>query len=108
MSGNWTPGPWVAGAGHDDPTSVSHGRRHVASSGGFQDGKPGTRAENVANAHLIAAAPDMAEALEPFVATGWDIDAPEWRDHDTVSVILTIGELRAARAALAKARGETK
>ena len=32
-------------------------------------------------------------------------DAPEWRDSDTVSVVVTVGQLRAIAAAILKAEG---
>lgn len=62
-----------------------------------------------ANAHLIAAAPDLYEASELFdeLATQQAVDSPEWRDSDSVRVVVTIGTLRAIKAARAKARGET-
>ena len=67
----------------------------------------------VANARLIALAPDLAAALlkaekvlEPLddVAQSRAADAPEWRDHDTVSVSINIGDLRRARATLTEIR----
>ena len=76
-----------------------------------------TLEEAQANANLIAAAPDLLEAVEPFAAF---IDHLEERfdaeneyaladvvTKGKVSVsVLTIGHLRAARAAIKKARGE--
>lgn len=97
----WTPGPWRAGhfssvvgcpvVAQPDPARnsiiVAGTRGAVASeSDAFV-------AEIVANAHLIAAAPDLYEALEALLQGGqpaW-VDPPEWI---------------AARDALAKARGE--
>jgi len=60
------------------------------------------------NAHLISAAPDMYEALIPFSDAARDraSDATEWADNDTVSVWITIGDLRRARAALSKVEGQ--
>ena len=52
-----------------------------------------TSGNEKANAHLIAAAPELYEALEAVVATDADGETPQWK---------------AARAALAKARGETQ
>ncbi len=42
------------------------------------------------------------KALEPFAdhAKERAVDAPEWRDTDTVQIVVTIGDLRAARAVL--------
>lgn len=83
----WTPGPWVA---------------DVVECGAFQVMVPGkvicTRANwssnapaSVANAHLIAAAPDLYEALEM---------AQLWLDVDGRF------DMQRINAALAKARGE--
>jgi hypothetical protein len=62
-----------------------------------------------ANAHLIAAAPELYEAAEPL--EGWFehfvADAAEWRENDSVQIQLSIKELRAIKAALVKARGES-
>lgn len=67
------------------------------------------RDECLANAHLMTAAPELYEATEPFDA--WFAhhiaDAPEWNENDTVKVHISIGELRAIKAARAKARGES-
>lgn len=58
--------------------------------------------------YAFAAAPDMYEALSPLeeFATQMAADAPEWDSTDSVKVYLTIGQLRCAVSALAKARGE--
>lgn len=78
-----TPGPWkfldVIGG-----CSVYAGRRQVLAYHSSPD------AENKANARLIAAAPDLLDALQAAVASGII-------DHD--------GEPDAARAAIAKATG---
>ena len=74
----------------------------------------GTNHHNVAAAvsediaRLIAAAPDMLEALRPILqhAQARCVDAPEWTDKDAVTCILTVGELRAVSAAIARATGE--
>lgn len=92
MSDAFTPGPWVA---------QSHG--HVSCIG--RDGVSGYRVANAfgltltsfqeqeANARLIAAAPELLEALEDLV-----IDCEMgWRDPHT---------LADAKAVLAKARGD--
>jgi len=51
-----------------------------------------------ANAHLIAAAPELYETLEAIIAR-WD--TPLWKDIEPTGVFIGKG-----RAALAKARGE--
>lgn len=71
--------------------------------------RPSDFAENIANAHLISAAPELAEALEPFVALLQDHheampDAqPMFGINDA---LILVGDVRRARTALAKARGE--
>lgn len=77
--------------------------------------------EHEANARLIAAAPELLEALEPFAkfAEHWDARPPGGlarNDEDEVYTIhlipggppasITLGHLRAARAVIRKARGE--
>ena len=87
----WTPGPWRYDRTNGSPTTGEH---MIAGA------KPGYLAEvrdcgsgDVrANTHLIAAAPDLYAALEQIVFD-WDGE-PE--------------DMFAARAALAKARGDTQ
>jgi hypothetical protein len=69
----------------------------------------GDHDEGEANARLIAASPDLLEAVAPLddAARDRSADAPEWQDTDTVSIVVTIGDLRKARAAIAKARGQS-
>jgi hypothetical protein len=88
--GKWTPGPWrvVDGDFVYALNDAGHNRFSVSVA---KYGNP--RSEQQANAHLIAAAPDMAEALAYIVAwNGTDWNPDKARDM--------------ARAALAKARGE--
>ena len=87
----FTPGPWEYHSGVG-PTFVIE----AATAGQFarvSRWTQGNRAEAEANARLIAAAPDLYEALQAF------IDAGDGHDDFT-------DEWPAARAALAKARGE--
>lgn len=63
------------------------------------------RQEHDANANLIAAAPDLAEALEKWLAAddGWY----ETLDRDAGEAEASLDSAKiAARAAVAKARGE--
>lgn len=104
----WTPGPWVVGwktAGNNLPghTSISGAigkpREHLAMAQVVTELDGEAYTEGEANAFLISAAPDMAEALEKLI--GWE---------DTIRTYIPNGgltsALTAARAALAKARGE--
>jgi len=88
----WTPGPWRATT-HDHPEQGVYAGYRIAKMTG------GEIQRDRANAHLIAAAPDMAEALEKALNF---ITNTESEMGET----LPCGD--AARAALAKARGETK
>ena len=97
MTKQHTPGPWkvyladngkIIGIGVDRPGDEDHGA-------GVTDprfGLWGDEDEKNANAHLIAAAPDLLDALENLtiaVAMGWDLD----------------GVLDVSRAAIARATG---
>lgn len=96
----WTPGIWVSK--FDETYTIRNGDDHLIANCTFLKGHMGRRTgeEVAANAHLIAAAPDLYEALaeaelqieyvhEKFAATG--------SGNNTLVKI---------RAALAKARGE--
>lgn len=86
MSAPFTPGPWTV--------SDNHGKRYIEPVG---DNEPvamvcrGHSGAYLSNANLISAAPDLFAALEGVIRVA---------DRATV-------EFDAARAALAKARGET-
>lgn len=74
---NYTPGPWntkhqfnVMGESHG--VSIS-----VASCGGWDTNMFDPTEEQIANAQLIAAAPDMYEALKPFAEFACD----DWETH---------------------------
>ena len=87
-----TPGPWEIDS--EQPSTVkkfTHGNRLSIATvhGGY-----GEKTRRTANARLIAAAPEMLEALEDALNL---IDTITPFEGDTV---------RKARAAIAKARGE--
>jgi hypothetical protein len=85
---DWTPGPW-----HEEP--AEHRQVIVGSNGesvALTSGVSCTRA----NAALIAAAPELYEALHMIV---W-----QWMNHPRQSFD---GVIRVALPVLAKARGET-
>ena len=87
-----TPGPWAA-LMQDPPTIADRRGCRVATSCAL----PGQSAEEQeANAHLIAAAPDLLEALRLLLEASDGLNGEsEWLDE----------RLNAARAAIAKAEG---
>lgn len=100
----WTPGPWARGkvGGLKSPRTerrIPHSSAWVTNAWCDRD----ATAESMANDHLIAAAPQLYEALdrmlkvfvEDLAECGYDED--DIADHDNV---------KAALSALAAARGE--
>lgn len=101
MSGKWTPGPWHC---HRNPDfwefgSDEHGQLGDVCASAFSvEGWAPVNAEEVmeANVRLIAAAPELYEALKDLVEE--TADMLTWGCEPDV--------IRNARAALAKAKGE--
>jgi len=87
-----SPGPWrIVGPRSDGKTFIKTDTENLAIAAlSFSDNKRGQ-----ANACLIAAAPEMLEALEALVGD-WGVTARAE----------TTDECKAARAAIAKARGD--
>lgn len=86
-----TPGPWVIDNG-DICQRTKHGLRVIATTSPPADG------DEDANTHLIAAAPELYEALEAMLRAFDDRQIhPSFKPFPAVE---------AAEAALAKARGE--
>lgn len=106
-----TPGPWVAercGPGAPDCWNVTahlglnaQGIRTIRTIDQVLD--YGGPEEAEANARLIAAAPDLLGAGEPFARLGWVGDLSDDHEFDAG---FTVGDIRRLRAAIAKARGE--
>ena len=97
----FTPGPWT-------PTLVMNalgwvrapnGQRVAIACGQSND-------HTVANARLIAAAPDLYEALAPFASAYPGEQSPVSLDEPVVCEF-TMRQLKAAAAAIAKAEGRT-
>ena len=103
MSGH-TPGPWKVHQRPNPPIDLGH---HVTTEGGLQvckvtyqlpAGVNGSVVEvaRIANARLIAAAPDLLESLSKLVAI---------EDSTGMAVIGWTEAMEAARAAIARATG---
>lgn len=124
MAGH-TPGPWSAQLHHErrDGGRFSvfvTGNNHLVPIAAVPTGVEGFgREEGRANACLIAAAPKLLEELAKFAAkaNGYDGVPPpkyfgdidcELHYPDSLKIEFTLGELRAARKAIAAATGEAK
>ena len=118
MSAGFTKGPWVAEVYSDlaearadyaflwavgGKTGLLHRQRPACvwlqTPTGGHTGLPGRIETTEANAHLIAAAPDMYEALEVATKLLRTIEGL----HDAITVT---GDIEYCERALAKARGE--
>ena len=102
----WTKGPW--------PIKPTGDFKRIVIGDGLVDGPGGyevaevysddcDRDEAMANAHLIAAAPDLYAALDNLETAATGAGVPHQQERKLLHECIT-----AARAALAKARGETK
>ena len=94
-----TPGPWKIDDSWYDYTVVGPNGEEII----FQDGPHGTPTLKQVDARLIAAAPDMLEALERVLENSMDPKSVEefggyCLDSETSEI---------ARSAIAKAKGET-
>jgi hypothetical protein len=98
----FTPGPWEAEpqTGRGAWIKGSDGEWAALSCGDTDE-------RGRANAHLIAAAPDLYEALAGVIPANVCLTNMRWPDDTVVPCDVTLGELRKAAAALAKARGES-
>ena len=113
---NWTKGPWRHGSdfaigefrGHVyAPDARFSDRLQVAACCGASSTRHDLRDEQIANAQLISASPDLYEALRDLLAitnesrgvAGWNLNGDDepWGKFP---------QFAAAEAALAKARGE--
>lgn len=107
MTTKFTPGPWTEGASLGYVAAVNrpqHGKlgRFVA----HTDGRVTTE-EQRANVQLIAAAPELYEALEAFAELGQNLDQAKCHAGMVDSIhCARCSKVFAARAALKKARGE--
>ncbi len=106
MSGKPTPGPWAINTEGGDSvysTTDTTGADIVCLSP-MSEGWLESAMHWPANAHLIAAAPDMLEALEALMAVQ-GIDNPSESECESIESIEAAEAL--ATAAIKKARGQT-
>ena len=106
MSAKHTPGPWrvdIDRAIVADSQARGIWRTVVADLG--LPTSPNGAQEREANAHLIAAAPDLLEALEELVVTADNMRA--WIERQAAATPEDHAAIARARAAIAKAKGES-
>jgi len=90
----YTKGEWKI----EDETNIFCGDKLIATAGGYSDNYTSPRAENKANAHLIASAPDLYEACNQANWLLGFLSNNEWNTE----IIQTREQLRKA---IAKAGG---
>lgn len=95
MTNAYTLGPWYVDSCDDDLVFSSNGL-HIATVGNPEQEQP--REEITANARLIAAAPELLEALEHFFNIMHDYESSRRKGYISLA-------FDQARAVLAKARG---
>jgi hypothetical protein len=104
VSAGFTPAPWEAAELGDYGDYDGHCRvilgDDIRIAVVLHGGSPAMCEENDANARLIAAAPDLYEALDRVVHKFGGVQNPPLSPGQSAA-------LQAARDALAKARGET-
>lgn len=108
MSATHTPGPWVAEPADmfGDHNIVLHDASNDARAIAAVVSNMRDESEVAANAHLIASAPDLLAALVDILGPlNVCSDNPHVPDNACLPVDMTMGELRRARIAIAKARG---
>jgi len=93
METKFTPGPWNVDP--DYPGDIQAGGAEIATAFDTHDAVTTTADADtaIANAHLIAAAPDLYAALERVL---------RWQPNDSASDLVAVAE-----AALSRARGES-
>ena len=98
MSAQHTPGPWVVGNLDKNDQRLVRGE-HFEIATCWHHCVGSIEKEMEANARLIAAAPELLEALEQVLI---EYDEVDLADHEPQSFTSAINE---ARAAIAKAKG---
>ena len=97
----WTPGPWAV----KWETNVFGGERLVAGTGGHTSNISDVEPENRANANLIAAAPELYDALAELKRLLTGADVRILGENIATDIVASIVFDKADRA-LARARGE--
>jgi hypothetical protein len=106
---SFTPGPWQVAGQFEDRTFVASRGKDPDCICKCDVGTTGL--DHAANARLVASAPDLVEALAFFAAYPLE-DFGQEKKKDAHPLFgannwqLTVGHVRAARAALARARGD--
>jgi hypothetical protein len=112
----FTPGPWRASV--EEPAVTADFRHHDALYAGYVNRDTASRTQiartpashdrevALANAHLIASAPDLYAALEACEQRLADLLRSDYSTTSNPAPQDEDDAVRAARAALAKARGE--
>ena len=99
MNAKWTQGPWTVDKPFPMVVGTKDGRPVVIADVQYRNNQhPGSIVlvnEGLANARLIAAAPDLVRALDEYV---------KWNRGDSILTSSQISQM--VNAALAKARGE--
>lgn len=115
MSAQHTPGPWVSskfgfqvltGDSWSTVCTLKGDARWEDGRGDYAPEYEWQRQE--ANARLIAAAPDLLEALKAMMPRNMGIPPASIPDTHLLPVDMTFGELRRALAAISLATGESK
>lgn len=110
----WTAGPWSIVRYGDGSSLVIHSDtdNRVCFMATASSDRPTSHAEIRANARLISAAPDLAEALEAIMQAADSVklrlcdDPDEYSDHEKHRALNNLyDEIGGARAALSKAGG---
>jgi hypothetical protein len=107
IENKWTPGPWTTEADPDNESLLVNSMRGIVCGISlWEDDGPEAQARKKADARLIATAPEMADALQALVD-----ECAEYvllnNLHGSDGSPATTHSMRRARAALAKARGES-
>lgn len=115
METKWTPGPWEVGFDRRGVARVFAGQHEVVRALSEHGTRRLSHDERFANRHLIAAAPDLYRELDMQVRNcplckgeGMAVDAFTFLREGSNGKKSDCSRCRPARAALAKARGETQ